>query len=54
MNWQEFTALAANHGLRRALSFVCAVPAGTGSRLLKFNRAMAAILVATAVWMLFL
>lgn len=29
-------------------------PAGTGRRLIWFNRAMAAVLVATAVWMLFL
>lgn len=29
-------------------------PAGTGRRLIGFNRAMAAVLVATAVWMLFL
>jgi threonine/homoserine/homoserine lactone efflux protein len=29
-------------------------PAGTGRRLLGFNRAMAAVLVATAIWMLFL
>lgn len=29
-------------------------PDGTGRRLVRFNRAMAAVLVATAVWMLFL
>lgn len=29
-------------------------PAGTGRRLVWFNRAMAAVLVATAIWMLFL
>jgi threonine/homoserine/homoserine lactone efflux protein len=29
-------------------------PAGTGQRLIGFNRAMAAVLVATAIWMLFL
>ncbi|GAB3472820.1 LysE family translocator [Polaromonas eurypsychrophila] len=29
-------------------------PAGTGRRLVGFNRAMAAVLVATAIWMLFL
>jgi len=29
-------------------------PAGTGQRLMWFNRAMAAVLVVTAVWMLFL
>ncbi|MDP2819813.1 MAG: LysE family translocator [Polaromonas sp.] len=29
-------------------------PAGTGRRLIGFNRAMAAVLVATAIWMLFL
>lgn len=62
------TALAANHGLRRAMPFVCAVPvgrgsllrdwlsgpAGTGCRLMWFNRAMATVLVVTALWMLFL
>lgn len=29
-------------------------PAGTGQRLIRFNRAMAAVLVLTAIWMLFL
>ncbi len=29
-------------------------PAGTGQRLIGFNRAMSAVLVATAIWMLFL
>ena len=29
-------------------------PAGTGQRLLWFNRVMAAVLVVTALWMLFL
>ena len=60
------TALAANQGLKRALPFVCSVPVGfgsllrdwlagpaqTGARLRWFNRAMAAVLVLTAGWML--
>ena len=50
-------ALASNLSYALAGSLLrdwLAGPAGTGRRLLFFNRAMAAVLVATAIWMLFL
>jgi len=69
MNWQEFTALlilatamsftpGPNTILCTAFGSLLrdwlAGPVGSGKRLTWFNRAMAAVLVVTALWMLFL